>query len=62
VRLDIVVTTDGTVSDVKVTKSLDKTLDKEAVQTVRTWKFLPAMKAGKPVPFKTDVAISFRLF
>ena len=62
VRLDVMVTADGTVSDVKVTKSLDKMLDENAVQTVKTWKFLPALKAGKPVPFKTNVAISFRLF
>jgi len=53
---------DGTVTDVKVTKPFDKGLDESAVRTVKTWKFLPAMKAGKPVAYKTMVEISFRLF
>lgn len=61
VQLQIMVAVDGTVSDVKVTKSLDKILDENSVQTVKTWKFLPAMKAGKPVPYKTMVAVSFTM-
>jgi TonB family protein len=53
---------DGTVSDVKVTKPFDKGLDENAVRTLKTWKFLPAMKAGKPVPSKTMVSVSFKIF
>jgi TonB family protein len=62
VHLQVTVAADGTVSDVKVTKPFDKGLDASAVQTVRTWKFLPATKAGKPVPFTAMVEVSFRLF
>ena len=37
--LSLVVNPDGTVSDVKVVKSLDELLDRLALETVRTWKF-----------------------
>jgi len=60
VVLQVLVAADGTVSDVKVTKSLDKGLDESAVQTVKTWKFLPAVKEGKPVPCKTTVSVNFK--
>lgn len=62
VQLEVMVAADGTVADVKVTKPFDKGLDESAVQTVKTWKLLPAMKAGKPVPFETMVSVSFRIF
>jgi len=57
-----VVAADGTVSDVKVIKPFDKGLDENAVRTVKTWKFNPALKAGKPVACKVMVEVSFRLF
>ena len=43
VELEAVVLSDGTVGDVRVTKSLDKTdgLDDEAVRCVRQWTFTP---------------------
>jgi TonB family protein len=62
VQLDVMIAADGTVSDVKVTKGFDKGMDENAAQTVKKWKFLPAMKAGKPVPYKSMVEVSFRLF
>lgn len=61
VVLQVTIEADGTVSSVEVVKSLDKRLDASAVQTVKTWKFLPAMKAGKPVPFKSTISINFKL-
>ena len=62
VELQIMVAADGMVSDVKVTKPFDKGLDESAVQTVKTWKFLPAMKAGKPVAWTGVVEVSFKIF
>jgi TonB family protein len=62
VQLDVMIAADGTVSDVKVTKGFDKGMDENAAQTVKKWKFLPAMKAGKPVPYKSMVEVSFRFF
>ena len=62
VVLWIVVGVDGTVTDAKAIKPFDKGLTENAVQTVKTWKFNPAMKAGKPVPCRVMVEVSFRLF
>jgi TonB family protein len=62
VVLHVMVAADGTVGDVKVTKPLDKGLDESAVQTLKTWKFLPAMQAGKPVPFKLMIEVTFKFF
>jgi TonB family protein len=41
---------------------VDKGLDESAMQTLRTWKFKPAMKKGKTVPVRVVVEVSFKLF
>ena len=61
VLLSIVVTRDGTVRDPKVTTSLDKDLDRQALKAVSTWKFQPATKDGKPVPVRIAVETDFRI-
>lgn len=62
VLLWIMVDASGSVTDVKLRKGVDKGLDESAVQTVRTWKFKPAMRKGKPVPVKVVVEVTFKLF
>jgi TonB family protein len=61
VLLSIVVTPEGTVRDAKVTTSLDKELDSQALKAVGTWKFQPATKDGKPVPVRIAVETDFRI-
>jgi len=58
----MIVTQEGRVRDVKITKGLDKGLDKQALAAVRTWKFDPATKDGKPVAVHLNVEVSFRLY
>lgn len=53
---------DGAVKDVTITKLLDPGLDQNAMDTIRTWKFKPAMKAGEPVACKVAVEVSFKIF
>jgi TonB family protein len=62
VLLSVTVATDGTVSDVKVTRPLDKGLDESAVKAVKSWKFLPATKDGKPVAWTGVVEVTFKFF
>jgi bla regulator protein blaR1 len=63
VRLRITIATDGTVSDAKlISHPLGKGLDEQAVETVKTWKFKPATKKGKPVEFKVDVEVTFKFY
>jgi TonB family protein len=56
--LSIVVNPDGSVSDVRITKSLDELLDQSAVETVRTWRF-KVSPGGRPTGF--SVTLSFRI-
>ena len=62
VVLAIIVTPQGNVDDVKVVRGFDSDLDQRAVDTVRTWKFDPGTKDGKPVPVALNVEVSFRLY
>jgi TonB family protein len=62
VVLMIVVDTQGNVTDCKVVRPLGLGLDEKATETVRTWKFKPAMRNASPVPVRVIVEVSFRLF
>jgi TonB family protein len=62
VLVAMIVTPDGKVRDPKVTKSLDKGLDKQALAAVRTWKFEPATKDGVPVSVHVKAEVDFRLY
>ncbi|MGH9524109.1 MAG: energy transducer TonB [Terriglobales bacterium] len=62
VILGIIVTPEGNVINPQVCKSLDAELDRNAVDTVSTWKFTPATKDGRPVAAHILVDVTFRLF
>ena len=59
--LSIIVTAEGMVRDPQVTRSLDKDLDKNALECVKKWKFEPATKDGKPVATHVAVEVSFNV-
>lgn len=63
VQLEGVVLEDGTVGDIRVTKSLDQTygLDQAAVAALKQWEFKPGQKDGKPVKVLVAVEMSFTL-
>jgi periplasmic protein TonB len=52
----------GAVTDCRVVKPLGMGLDEKAIESVRTWKFKPALRNGSPVPVRVMVEVSFRLF
>ena len=53
--------TDGSIGDVKVTRSLDAGLDQEAIKAVKQWRFEPGIKDGKPVPVRVALEMTFSL-
>jgi TonB family protein len=63
VKLAIIIEADGSVSDVRITESLDPTfgLDDEAVKAARQWSFNPARKDGKPVAIGVELELRFLL-
>jgi protein TonB len=62
VALTAVVDASGNVADVKLVKGVGEGLDESAVETLRKWKFHPALKKGYPVPARVAVEVSFRMF
>ena len=58
----IVVNHLGEVESVRVFKPLGLGLDESAVNTVRTWKFHPAIREGVPVAVRMLVETSFRIY
>lgn len=61
VVLEIVVTRDGAVGDVKVLQGLGAGLDERAIAAVRQWQFAPARRQGQPVDVIVEVAVEFTL-
>jgi protein TonB len=63
VLLECVVNTDGSVSNIKVVRSLDSSfgLDQEAVKAARLWQFAPGTRLGQPVPVLVTIEIAFTL-
>ena len=60
---EAVVDVDGSVTQVRVTRSLDNTfgLDQAAIDAARQWKFEPGTLKGKPVPVLITLLLEFRL-
>ena len=61
ILLQITVSDDGKVADAKVSRSLEPSLDKQSVETIRKWRFQPATLDGKPVSVVIPVETTFRL-
>ena len=61
VMMEAVVQADGTVGDVRVTRSLDRKLglDDEAVRAVKGWLFKPGTKDGAAVPVVVEIEMTF---
>jgi TonB family protein len=62
VGISMIVTVEGTVRDPVVTTSLDKDLDKKALECVSKWRFDPATKDGQPVAVRISAQVSFHLY
>jgi periplasmic protein TonB len=63
VTMEAVVMPDGSVGNVQITKSLDSSfgLDKEAIKTVKQWRFEPGRRLGQPVPVLIVIEMTFTL-
>jgi periplasmic protein TonB len=58
----MIVGPDGKPREVKVSRSLGLGLDEKAIEAVKTWKFEPAMKDGRPVAVEISVQVDFHLY
>jgi len=62
VTLAVTIDAQGDVTNCQVTNGLDKGLDEQAIKTVRTWKFKPALRDGIPVAVRVTARVNFKLF
>ena len=62
VVLNIVVGTDGRVHSPRVVRSLGMGLDEKAIEGVKTWKFDPSKKDGRPVAVEMNIEVAFNLY
>jgi TonB family protein len=63
VVMRVIIQADGTAINIEVVKSSNiPSLDEKAVETLRQWRFKPAMdRDGNPVPYATSVEVTFHL-
>ena len=62
VVLNLIVGSDGVPRDIKVARSVGLGLDEKAIETVKTWKFDPGTKDGKPVATYATIEVAFHLY
>jgi protein TonB len=59
VVLSVVVDADGSTQDVQVFRSLGPSLDQNAIEAVRQWKFQPGQKDGQSVSVQVQIVVHF---
>ena len=55
------VLTDGSVTDIRLIGSATRSMDDATLQTLKGWKFKPAMCGSEPIVSDIEVVVSFRL-
>ena len=61
VIVESIINEQGDVVNVRVLKGQPLGLDQAAVDAIKTWKFKPAMKAGKPVKVYYVLTVNFQV-
>lgn len=62
VALNVVFSSNGSISDIKVVKGLPYGLTERAIDAVVKIRFEPAIKDGQPVNFRADLEYTFQLY
>ena len=60
--LGLIVDANGIPTNIRIVSSLGMGLDENAIKTVKTWRFEPAMKDGHPVPYAMNLEVDFHLY
>jgi len=58
----VVIGADGKPGEIAVARPIGFGLDESAVDAIRTAKYEPAIKDGKPVPVMLDLVVQFRIY
>ena len=60
VEVGIMIVAAGNVQDARVVKPLGHGLDEKALETIRTWRFKPAMHNGVPLGGSMTIQVHFQ--
>ncbi|HZU33209.1 MAG TPA: TonB family protein [Candidatus Angelobacter sp.] len=61
VVLSAIIGVDGLAHDVEIVQSLEPSLDANAIEALKKWKFAPATRNGKPIALRMNLELNFRL-
>jgi len=61
VVVEVIVTSEGRPSQIRVIRSLDPALDQQAVTAVSQWRFEPGRLAGAPVDVRVTIMLDFSI-
>jgi TonB family protein len=59
--LSLMIDAQGRAHQIRVTRSLDKGLDQQAIDAIEKWHFAPGIKDGKPVRAAATIEVNFHL-
>lgn len=62
VEIEAIIATQGSLENLRILSGLPGGLNRNALNTLKTWRCKPATKDGKPVPVATTFEINFRLY
>ena len=61
VLMECVVQPEGICDSVRIKRSLEPSLDREAMNALKSWRFEPGKRQGKPVPVLVTIEMAFTL-
>jgi len=61
VVLTLTITEQGRAAEIRVARSLDPGLDRQAMEAIEEWQFAPATKNGTPVRTNSTIEVNFRI-
>ena len=61
VALSFLVDQNGRTRDIKVIKTLDSGLDRNAIAAAEQWRFEPGTRNGRPIDVRTNAEVTYRL-
>jgi TonB family protein len=62
VTLNIAIDKEGKVFRIRIDKAAGRGLDENAVESVKTWRFVPATRDGQPVAVEMKIEVAFNLY
>ena len=61
VELSAIIRNDGSIEAVKVLRGLGMGLDENAIKALKSWRFHPGMKGGRPVDLRVNIEVKFSM-